>query len=264
MTCPLEALVAAGFAGRLAGAGGSAQEVAIAARAAPSASHTPRGIDVLLDGLATLFSDCYEAAVPTLRQTQRAFATGMPATEELRWGWAATVVSVHLWDDERWDTLTERHVRLARETGALADLQLALSQRISMHLFAGELSTAASLVEELQATTEAIGSTLAPYARVGLLALRGRETEAASLIDGSRVEVTRRGEGIGISVLEWAEAVLYNGLGRYEEARASALRTPNTRRISLPPTGIWPSWSRPLPELEHPSWLLTLYVVSWP
>jgi DNA-binding CsgD family transcriptional regulator len=220
----LEALVAAGFAGRLAGAGGSAQEVAIAARAAPSASRPPRGIDVLLDGLATLFNDCYEAAVPILRQTQRAFATGMPATEELRWGWAATVVSVHLWDDERWDTLTERHVRLARETGALADLQLALSQRISMHLFAGELSTAASLVEELQATTEAIGSTLAPYARVGLLALRGRETEAASLIDGSRVEVTRRGEGIGISVLEWAEAVLYNGLGRYEEARASALR----------------------------------------
>ena len=93
------------------------------------------------------------------------------------------MVSVHLWDDERWDTLSERHVRLARETGALADLQLALSQRISMHLFAGELSTAASLVEELQATTEATGSTLAPYGRVGLLALRGREAEAASLID---------------------------------------------------------------------------------
>ena len=36
--------------------------------------------------------------------------------------------------------------------------------------------------------------------------------------------MTRRGEGIGISVLDWAEAVLYNGLGRYEEARASALR----------------------------------------
>jgi DNA-binding CsgD family transcriptional regulator len=36
--------------------------------------------------------------------------------------------------------------------------------------------------------------------------------------------VTRRGEGIGISALDWAEAVLYNGLGRYEEARASALR----------------------------------------
>jgi len=93
-----------------------------------------------------------------------------------------------------------------------------------MHLFAGELSTAASLVEELQATTEATGTTLAPYGRVGLLALRGREAEAATLIVRSRVEVTRRGEGIGISALDWAEAVLYNGLGRYEEARASASR----------------------------------------
>ncbi len=162
--------------------------------------------------------------MPILRQAQSAFTTDMPATEQLRWGWAATVVSVHLWDDERWDTLSERHVRLARETGALADLQLALSQRISMDLFAGELSTAASLIDELQVTTEATGSTLAPYGRVGLLALRGREAEAASVISGSRLEVTRRGEGIGISLLDWAEAVLYNGLGRYEEARASALR----------------------------------------
>jgi DNA-binding CsgD family transcriptional regulator len=220
----LEALVAAGFAGRLAGSAGSALAVAQSVRAAPPAPHMPRGIDLLLDGLATLFSDSYEAAVPVLRQALSAFATDMPATEELRWGWAATVASVHLWDDERWDALSERHVRLARETGALADLQLALSQRISMHLLAGELSTAASLVEELQATTEATGTTLAPYGRVGLLALRGREAEAAALIDVSRVEVTERGEGIGISVLDWAEAVLYNGLGRYEEARASALR----------------------------------------
>jgi DNA-binding CsgD family transcriptional regulator len=218
----LEALVAAGFAGRLAGAGGTALEVASAVRAAPPAPPTPRGIDLLLDGLATLFSDSYEAAVPILRQAQSAFATDMPPTEELRWGWAATVVSVHLWDDEQWDALSERHVRLAREAGALADLQLALSQRISMHLFAGELSTAASLVEELQATTEATGTTLAPYGRVGLLALRGREAEAAGVIDVSRAEVKRRGEGIGISVLEWADAVLYNGLGRYEEARSSA------------------------------------------
>jgi DNA-binding CsgD family transcriptional regulator len=145
------------------------------------------------------------------------------------------VVSVHLWDDAAWDTLSERHVRLARETGALADLQLALSQRISMHLFAGERSAAASLVEELQTTTEATGTPLAPYGRVALLALRGREAEAATLIDRSRVDVTRRGEGIGISVLDWAEAVLYNGLGRYEEARASALRIREHPQDLAPP-----------------------------
>jgi DNA-binding CsgD family transcriptional regulator len=59
---------------------------------------------------------------------------------------------------------------------------------------------------------------------VGLAAFRGRESEAIALIDESRGDATRRGEGIGISVLDWAQAVLYNGLGRYDEACVAALR----------------------------------------
>jgi DNA-binding CsgD family transcriptional regulator len=93
-----------------------------------------------------------------------------------------------------------------------------------MHLLAGELTAAASLVDEIEAATDAIGSTLAPYGKVGLAALRGREVEAVDLIGRTRTEVTRRGEGIGVSVVDWAEAVLYNGLARYEDARSAALR----------------------------------------
>jgi RNA polymerase sigma factor (sigma-70 family) len=36
--------------------------------------------------------------------------------------------------------------------------------------------------------------------------------------------VISRGEGIGLSALDWAEAILHNGLGRYEDACAAALR----------------------------------------
>ena len=88
----------------------------------------------------------------------------------------------------------------------------ALTQRIYLHLLTGELDAAASLVEEIQRATETTGSDLAPYAGVGLAALRGREIEAEYLIERTRTEVTRRGEGIGLSVLDWAAAVLYNGL----------------------------------------------------
>jgi hypothetical protein len=78
-----------------------------------------------------------------------------------------------------------------------------------------------------------MGSNLAPYGAVGLAALRGREAEATALIDSSRADVTQRGEGIGISVLDWAQAVLYNGLGRYEEACGAALRvTEHPRDLS--------------------------------
>ena len=212
------------FAGRLAAPGGGALDVARAARTAPAAP-VARGPDLLLDGLVTLFSEGYEPAVPILRRANRAFDTaGMPATEQLRWKWLATVSAVHLWDDARWEALSQRHVELARDAGALGELPLALSQRVYVHLFAGELAAAASLVHEIEAATEATGADLAPYGAVGLAALRGHEAEAASLIDRSRADVTRRGEGVGLSVLDWAEAVLYNGLGRYEQARAAAAR----------------------------------------
>ncbi len=221
----LEALSAAMFAGRLAAPGAGVMEVAHAARAAPAPPHPPRPSDVLLDGLATLFSESYEAAVPVLRRADRAFdAAGMSAAEQLRWKWLATLSSLHLWDDTRWELVAERYVQLARKTGALGELPLALTQRVYVHLFAGELTAAASLVEEIRTATEASDTVFRTYGAVGLLVLRGHQAEAGHLIEHSRAELTHRGEGVGLPMLDWAEAVLANGQGRYEDARAAALR----------------------------------------
>ena len=219
----LDALSAALFAGRLARPGGSALDIALAARTAPAPARQPCGPDVLLDALTTLLSGSYEAAVPMLRRAVAAFGTDRSAAEQMRWIWLATIASVQLWDDETWESLSDRHILIARRTGALGDLPLALTQRIYLHLLTGELDAAGSLVEEIQRATDTTGSDLAPYGGVGLAALRGRETEAAYLIERTRTEVTSRGEGIGLSVLGWAGAVLYNGLGRYKEAREAAL-----------------------------------------
>jgi DNA-binding CsgD family transcriptional regulator len=220
----LEALSAALFAGRLAAPGARAIDVAMAAKDAPKPS-VLRGPELLLEGLATFFTESYEASVPILRRAQDVFEiSGMPVNEQLRWKWLVAISANHLWDDARWLAISERHVQISRETGALGELPLALSQRVFAHLFAGELTPAASLVDEIQAATEATGVILTPYGAVGLAALRGREPEAISLIEESRVDATRRGEGIGLSVLDWAQAVLYNGLGRYSEARAAATR----------------------------------------
>jgi DNA-binding CsgD family transcriptional regulator len=220
----LEALSAAIFAGHLASPGGSPLDVSVSARAAPKPP-VRRGPELLLEGFAALFSESYTTAVPILRRAQAAFdVSGLPVNEQLRWKWLASISAVLLWDDVSWEAITERHVQIARETGALAELPLALSMRVYVHLFSGELVAAASLVEEIQAATDATGTTLAPYGAVALAALRGREADAALLIGGSRADVTRRGEGIGVLILDWAEAVLYNGLGRYDDACAAALR----------------------------------------
>jgi DNA-binding CsgD family transcriptional regulator len=93
-----------------------------------------------------------------------------------------------------------------------------------MLLFAGDLAAAASLTSEGQAITEATGSQLAPYSAMALAALRGSHAEASALTEGALSDVSRRGEGMGMSVAEWANAVLHNGLGRYREAMHCAER----------------------------------------
>ena len=220
----LEALSAAMFAGCLALPGGTTFDVAMSVKAGlhPSPAN---GLELLLEGIATLITEGFEPAVPILHRSFRAFdAGGMPVDEQVRWKWLPTILSAHVWDDARWLAICAPHVRIARETGALAELALALGQRVYIHLFTGELSTAASLVDEIQAASEITGGHLAPYGAVGLAALRGRESEVLALIERNRADVVRRGEGIGLSVFDWAQAVLYNGLGRYEEARTAARR----------------------------------------
>jgi DNA-binding CsgD family transcriptional regulator len=222
-TC-LDALTAAMFAGRLASPGGGVVEVARAAGAAPRPLNAPRAPDLLLDGLAANFSEGYAAGVPVLRRALTTFGSGMSADEELRRLWLACVAAVHLWDDERWNVLSSRYVELARRAGALSELPLALSMRAYMLLFAGDMGAAASLIDEIQAVTEATGSSRAPYAALALAALRGRQAEASALIEATIRDVARRGEGLGLAVAERARAVLHNGLGNYTEAMADAQR----------------------------------------
>jgi DNA-binding CsgD family transcriptional regulator len=138
--------------------------------------------------------------------------------------WAATVSALLLWDEEGWDRLSRRHGVLVRDTGALSDLAVSLSHQGNLLVFAGELASAGSVAESLREATEMTGSPLAPYNSAALMAMRGREVEATQFIATARAEVTARGEGAGIAFMDWAESVLYNGLGRYKDALAAARR----------------------------------------
>ena len=216
----LDAVRAAMFAGHLASPGAGTREVALAAQAAlPLAPRVP---GLLLDGLATSFSQGHQAGLPILRRALRGFGSDMSAGEELRWMWLAGTAALQLWDDQQWGTLSTRHVQLARDAGALNELPLALSSRVYLNLFAGELAAAASLTDEVQEAAEATGADLTPYGALGLAAFRGRQDEASALIETTGQELARRGEGIGMTATKWAEAVLNNGLGRYEEALVAA------------------------------------------
>jgi DNA-binding CsgD family transcriptional regulator len=221
----LDAFSAALFAGRLA-RGGGVREVAEAVLAADwgeSSRQSPLACNLLLDGLAILTTQGYAAAATTLKGALRAFRDE-PMSEEdtLRWLWLACRIARALGDDASWDELTDRQVQLARHAGALSLLPIALIERFGVQLFVGDLDTAASLVAEAEAVVEATGSQLAPQGAIALAAWRGREAEASALIQASRLEVERRGEGLWLIATEWASAVLFNGLGRYQDALAAA------------------------------------------
>jgi DNA-binding CsgD family transcriptional regulator len=221
----LDALSAAMFAGRLAPGPGVLEvaEAARAARRAGSSPQAPRAPDLLLDGLALLITEGYPAGTPMLKRALSAFASEDVSREEgLRWLWLACRTALDLWDDESWYVLSTRQVQLARDAGALAVLPIALESHVGVHLYAGELAAAAALVEEVGAVTEATGSRLAPYGAMLLAAWRGRKAEFSELMEATTQEVVPRGEGMGLAVMRWASALLYNGLGEYEDALAAA------------------------------------------
>ena len=74
------------------------------------------------------------------------------------------------------------------------------------------------------AVVETTGSSIAPYGALALAVFRGREVQAAQLIQTVTDDVRQRGEGLGLACVDWATAVLCNSLGRYEEALAAAQR----------------------------------------
>ena len=220
----LDALAAATFAGRLA-LGGGVREVAEAARAAPSPPQPARPPDLLLDGLALLICEGYGAGAPVLRQAVSAFrGTDVSREEELRWLWLACHAAGLVWDHAGWDVLSDRQVTLARDAGALIALPIAFNTRAGLHLFAGEFTDAASMVARAESVTESTGSSIVPYGALALAVFRGREAQAAQLIQTATAEAGRRGEGLGLTSVQWADAVLCNSLCRYEEALAAAQR----------------------------------------
>ncbi|MHA6622592.1 helix-turn-helix transcriptional regulator [Pseudonocardia sp. DLS-67] len=214
----LDALLAAMFAGSLATTG--VREIAEAARLAPAPPDEPGAADLLLDGLAMRFTDGYAAAVPPLRRAMQAFRDPHLSPGALRRLWLARITAGNLWDEETLETA--QHVRLAREAGALDTLPLALTVRIGAHTLVGELDRAEAVLDQLDAATEATGNPVPPYGALVLAAWRGRRPEATALIETATGEALRRGEGFGLVLAGWAEAMLANSLGRYEDALAAA------------------------------------------
>jgi DNA-binding CsgD family transcriptional regulator len=209
--------------------------VAAVARAAPPAPEPPQASDLLLDGLAALFTEGYAAGVPTLTRALSAHHH----SEDLSWLGLAVLTAWQLWDHEAGLTLATRAVQFARDTGALAQLPFALNYLAGATVFTGDLAAAAALIGEASSITTATGSPPLSYSEVLLAAWQGIEPHHTRLAEEMLEDAEGRGEGYAITFIEYSTAILHNGLGNHGTALAAA------QRACAPGETI----SRALPEL---------------
>ncbi|HEY8979995.1 MAG TPA: AAA family ATPase [Streptomyces sp.] len=216
----LSAFSASMYVGRFADPADLAEAAKSAPRTLPDDAHRR---DVLLAGLASLVTDGYQAALPLLRRALRAYRTEeIPVTEALRSLWVAGVVAADVWDDESFDVVPRRFVRITRDAGAFSELLLALNSHLITLTFAGDHQAAAAVVDEARTVRAAVASERPLYEEMVYGAWQGHEEDVLPLIDATLSVVVARGEGIGAAVTQWAHALLLNGLGRYEEALGPA------------------------------------------
>ncbi|WP_433385866.1 AAA family ATPase [Actinoplanes sp. CA-142083] len=218
----LEAFAAANFVGRFAEDAGL-PEVAAAVRAAPPAAREPRLPDLLLDGLATLFTDGFPAGAPPVRRALAQFDVDDLAVEEsIHWPHTVCAAANSVFDDAAWHAITSAYLRLARGNGELTGLSYILHMRIGLHLHQGEVAQAAVLADEIDAVIAATGRPSHGFAPLVVAGWRGDEQEVLRLRQATADGATDRREGTVFTIVQVVLAVLYNGLGRYAEAYAAA------------------------------------------
>jgi DNA-binding CsgD family transcriptional regulator/tetratricopeptide (TPR) repeat protein len=184
-------------------------------------------VDVVLDALALRFTEGHAAAAAALTQALElllALDADADPGEARRWLWliggrASGIIALELWDFGSWHDLAARQVQVARDMGALVQLQFALNLLARVHILAGELSAAERLIDENRLIAEATGNPKAMYAAMMLAAWQGREREASELIKATVQDATESGTGRVTGFAACASAVVDNGLGRYDAAR---------------------------------------------
>jgi ATP/maltotriose-dependent transcriptional regulator MalT len=187
----------------------------------PPPDDGPDGKSLLLEGLARMHTGGRAVAAPILQQAASALAQ-LPDEDVLRWGWIAPMASHVTWDSDGSSEIFERQAEIVRSAGALVELPVYLSSLALDNVWNGDLAGARLLIAESDTVAAATGSQLPPSAALRLLSTEGKPAEASALIAATIEQATAQGQGLAVRVAQWAAAVLYNGIGRFDEATAAA------------------------------------------
>lgn len=216
----VEAIASAMYAGRLR-TGPDERTIAEAARASLPV-RVESVTDQLLAGLVTRFTQGYAASAAPLRQALHTLAGLAHDDPDARWLWLACRLAQDLWDDELWHLFASRGETVARETGALGQLALALNHLAAYQVHDGSFATAAVLIDEVDAVTRATGLAPLRYAACKLAGACGDRAQMQRFTDHFLQDVAARGEGSAVGIYWGFTALLCNGFGQYAKALDAA------------------------------------------
>ena len=163
-----------------------------------------------------------------------------------------------LGDDANWDELTQRQELLARRTGALSVLPLALAERSTMQVYAGKRAVATSLAAEADTVSEATGGQASRHGALFLAAYAGRAARvpgAAERQPAGRGHPGRGAVADRCRVDERAALQQPRSLRGSPGGRGAARRAPpqaDWRPGSRPSSSRQPSGAATLPEPRGP------------
>lgn len=218
----LEALFLASNAGRF---GGGVLAPARIARAAPPAPGPQDTTDLLLDGLAVLFTEGQAAAAPLLKQALAKARDDRGRDERaLRGMRIASRVAAELLDEATWNAVVTRLVQIAREDGVLSVLPVTLNYLAVLRIYQGDLEEAAMLLDESNSISRSTTGVPGDPMRLLLAAYRGDEAETLRLSGILEALGEAHGEGLVLTACEYSTAILHNSLGHYEAALDAAQR----------------------------------------
>ena len=218
------------------------QAIATGVSALSASIQLPPMVARLVDAVAARWINGH-AACDALRAVVSAMAE-QPRHMEMAVGHHLHVVfydlvlaATELLDDRAWNDLTHAWVQIARRTGALTALPLALSSLSWLEVLEGRFGSAASHLAEIDdlvsiAGTRGLLGAPAP-ATVLLDAWHGNEDATRGGVRRMMRDAHERGLGIGLDHGYAALTVLELGAGRYEAALRTAQRVADHDAIPL-------------------------------
>jgi DNA-binding CsgD family transcriptional regulator len=224
----LQALIATAHSGRF-GDEDVRLQICRGAQALPLKPTTSLSRHLLVQGFATWIADGYVAGATILNEALRHYRDE-PADPGF-YGWGFNVMAMHLCDDEAWHAMVVGQVAIAREHGLLSWLPLAFDSLAEFSVSAGELSTAEALLLEANRIDPIITAGTSLHIALLLDAWRGDASGAATRIAAMVEATSGRGEGWLLDFVEYAKAVLHNGLADYSlaaDAAETVVATMNT------------------------------------